>query len=154
MKTAKPPFQYALDLIKIRDRSEFEIKKKMKDKDFLPEEIKKTLSFLVEKKFIDDRRFTEIYVRSQRSIGRNGKIKIRLKLKTFGISDELINEYLNTDSGVNNDSENANDAAEKWLRTKPNVPKEKIKEKLFRHLVGRGFEYEIIKEVINSRLVT
>lgn len=146
----KTPLQCALDLLKLRDRSEFEIRKKMREKEFLPEEIDNTVKFLFDKKFLDDDRFTEIYVRSQRSIGRNGKVKIRMKLKNLGVADETINKYLSSDSENDDELENAQEVVKKWLRTKSNTPKEKIREKLFRHLAGRGFEYDVIMKVVNN----
>lgn len=141
----KTPLQYALDMITLRDRSEFEIRKKMTEKEYTAEEIASTVQWLKDKKFLDDERFVEHYVKYQLSIGRNGKQKIKLKLYQLGVNEELVHKYL---SG-NDDSEfeNALCQAEKWLKRNTIEDKYKQKEKLCRFLMGRGFGYDVFRNI-------
>jgi regulatory protein len=142
----KSPLQYALDLIKLRDRTEFEIKSKMRQKGFDDEEIIKTINWLKEKIFLDDERFTKHYVKNAHLSGRSGKYKITFKLRTLGIDKELIDKYVTTDS----DYDNALDLGQRWVIK--NVNKDKKYEKLGRFLLGRGFEIDVVKRVLDEVL--
>ncbi len=146
----KSPLQYAFDLIKLRDRSEFEMRQKMKKKEFTEEEIGVTVKFLFDQKFLDDDKFTEFYVRSKLSAGRNGQQVIKMKLRQFGIDDEIIKKYL-TDI---DDSElkNAQHQSKKWLKNRAFGSDYERQNKLSRFLLGRGFNYDIIKKVVDERI--
>ncbi|MEI6498341.1 MAG: regulatory protein RecX [bacterium] len=138
----KTPLQYALDMISLRDRSEFELHKKMVRKEYSEEEIATTIEWLKDKKFLNDERFAEHFIKYQMSLGRVGKQKIKLKLYQLGVAEDLINKYLN-DQGEN-ELENAQIQAQKWLVRSKITDKYEQKNKLFRFLLGRGFNYDII----------
>ncbi len=59
----KDPKEYALYLLKFKDRSERNIEEKMSQKDFSPDEIRETISFLLEKEFIDEPRLAKSIIR-------------------------------------------------------------------------------------------
>lgn len=145
----KSPLQYALDLVALRDRTEFEIKKKMGEKKFSEEEIIKTIGWLKDKKFLDDEKFADHYIKAQCSIARNGLYKIKFKLHSLGISKELIERYA---SQIDSDSElnRARELADKWLVK--NINKDNKYEKLGRFLIGRGFEINVVREVLTTAL--
>ncbi len=143
----KSPLQYALDLVALRDRTEFEIKNKMTEKQYLGEEIIKTIEWLKDKKFINDERFVDNYVKDQCSLGRNGFYKIKFKLYSLGISKELIEKYCN-EIDLDNEQNRAKELADKWLIK--NESKDNKYDKLGRFLVGRGFEINIVREVLKQ----
>lgn len=145
----KSPLQYALDMVALRDRTEFEINKKMSEKGFAPEEIIKTIKWLKDKKFIDDEKFADNYVKSQCRIGRNGLFKIKYKLQTLGINKELINKYANC-VDIENEQSRATELASKWMIKYGH--KEKKYDKLGRFLIGRGFSIDIVKNVLDKTL--
>ena len=140
--------KYALYLLEMRDRSEAEIRKKMTEKEYLAEEIDKTILWLKDKKFIDDERFVDNYLKLQAGIGKSGRYKIKFKLQNLGIDRELIEEKL---AGIDPDIEfdQAHTLTEKWLARKE-IPKEKKYEKVGRFLAGRGYSLDIVHKVLNS----
>ena len=139
----KTPLQYALDLVSMRDRTEGELRKKMRDKKIEPLEIEKSIKFLREKHFLDDARFVSNFVASSKRQGRFGKRRIFQKLKILGVNKELLEEAWR-DLDEDSEEERAKEAASKWLSKKGSV--DNFKEKLFRHLIGRGFDYDVIKK--------
>ena len=132
-------------MITLRDRSEFEIRKKMSEKEYSTEEIANTVEWLKDKKFLDDERFTEHYIKYQQSLGRVGKQKIKLKLYQFGVNDDLISKYFSNIEET--EFENAENQAQKWLARNTIEDKYAQKNKLCRFLLGRGFNYDIIIKV-------
>lgn len=148
-KMKKSPLQYALDLITMRDRTKNEISKKMAEKGYLSEEITKTIDWLKDKQFIDDEKFTEHYIKNQLSIGRSGRYKIYFKLIRLGIAPELAKKYLDQDD-PDSEYERVKELAESWLLKKSTV--EKKYEKLGRFLIGRGFNIDTVKKVLDEVL--
>ena len=73
-------------------------------------------------------------------------IKNQLMLK--GVSEQNINCAL---ENIENEDETCENVASKWLKGKPLPLDKKNKEKLYRFLLGRGFEYETIKRVMNNK---
>lgn len=143
---------YALFLLSRRDYSVGKLERKLKQKDFPPEEISSIIKFLLKNKFLDDQRFAEHYVRNQTNIKPTGKYKLSMKLKQNFISDDIIQKIL---VGISDENEmdSAKELADKkysTLKNKHQGDKNKISEKLFRHLIGRGFGYEITKLVIDD----
>jgi len=145
----KTPLEYALYLVQLRDRTENEMLKKMTQKGIDSAEIQKTIIWLKDKHFVDDERFVENYVRSKTNDERIGKRKIEQKLYQLGVSKELIGKYL-SDTDPNTEYEKAKELADKWLFKKGR--NEKSYEQIGRHLAGKGFEIDTIKEVLHQIL--
>jgi len=142
----KTPLEYALNLLKIRDRSEGEVRQKMKLKGFFVEEVEVVIAKLKETKLLDDARFVASYVRSQQNMGR-GITRIKFRLKCLKIDDDLIKEAALEVSSEDEETR-AQDLAKRWM-TK-NGTKENAKEKLIRFLMVRGFDYGTVKDAIES----
>lgn len=143
----RTPLEYSLYLLQLRDRTEAEIRKKMKVKEFLAEDIEKTIKWLKEKDFINDERFVQRLVESQKSKIESGKRKIIFKMYKLGLNKELIDQY----SGkveVESELEKAEELAGRWLAK--NAEKDKKYERLGRHLAGKGYEIDVIKEVLSK----
>jgi regulatory protein len=147
----KSPLQYALNLLKLRDRTVGEIRDKMKQKGFEQAEIEVTINFLTEKGFLDDERFVTNFIRNKQQFGSAGKYKIKFKLEQLKVNRELINQKL---AEVNPESEieRAKELAQNWLNKKQTVLPEKKYEKLGRFLVSKGFEIDIVKNVLHEAL--
>jgi regulatory protein len=143
----KTPQEYVINLLKIRERSEGEIRQKMKLKGYFIEEVDTVISFMKDRNFLDDSRFTKLYVRSKRLTGQYGIHSIRCRLKNFQIAEEVIETEL---AEITKEEElaTAKNLAVKWLAKKQE--KDRTYEKLGRFLMGRGFGYELIKQVLSE----
>lgn len=138
---------YALRLLQKQDRSVGSLRQKMAEKKFDQIDIDQTIKKLIDKKFIDDERFAKNFIKSKKLYQHLGNRRLRFELKKKLISDKLANKLLK-DESTESELEIAQEAAEKWLRIKGD--KENAREKLFRHLASKGFDYGIIKEVIDN----
>lgn len=143
------PLEYAFWLLKLRDRSIGEMEEKFGRKDFSKEEISKTITLLIEKDFLNDQRFAQNFVRFRKSIKPTGKYYLQKKLYEKKIPKEIIENILNENLDQESEIE---EAADHWIIRNKKVPKEKIYEKLSRHLVSRGFEWEKIRDVVLKKV--
>lgn len=143
------PLEYAFYLLKSRDRSIGEMKEKLKGRECTPQEINETISFLLEKDFLNDQRFTENFIRFKKNSKPVGKFYLRNKLLEKKIPVEIIEKTLSENPDESSEIE---ELAERWIAKNQKAPKEKIYQKLSRHLVSRGFEWEKIREVVNEKI--
>lgn len=145
------PLEYALYLLKLRDRSVGEIRHKMALKGHDKDKIEEVILFLTDKKFLDDERFVDNFIKQQQLLSSIGKFKLKQKLTRLFVGKNLINTAL---SAISEESEEdrAIYIANRWLERKKSITKESRYNKLGQFLAGRGFSYEIIKTVLNRVL--
>jgi len=149
MRNFKNPLTYALYLLELRDRSVGEIKDKMKRKKFSDGEIEKTISFLLSKNFLDDKKFTTHFVKEKRDLQHWGSYRIKMELKKKHISDEIVDELMSNQT-ENSELETAREAGDVWQRKNPHCPSEKVYQRLGGFLSRQGFSYDIVKEILEQ----
>lgn len=146
----------ALKIIERTHKSEKEIRDKLALKEYENHIIDKAINFLKEYNFLNDNNYAKMYVRDKSKT--QGQMKIKYTLKQKGIDEELIEKEL---SMLDNDNikEVALDLASKKYKTlcKRENDKYKLKQKLYRFLMGKGYEYnlisEVVKIVVNDELI-
>lgn len=145
------PLNYALNLLKIRDRTIGELRDKMTRKGIEPAEIEKTIQFLIDKDFLNDERFVSNFIRNKQEFGTSGKYKIKYKLIQLKVDPQLIADKL---AELNPEEEKARALvlAQNWLQKKQSVEPEKRYEKLGRFLISRGFEIDVVREILTQVL--
>jgi len=150
------PLEYALYLLKIRDRSIGEIQHKMSVRKCSKEEVKEVILFLNDKKFLNDEKFAAHFVRNQLNIKPQGKYKLEQRLRQLYVDDKIIKDVLGK-IDINEERNSAKELAERWLKRQNHEfrvmnyeEQQKHKDKLIRHLISRGFSYEVIKEVLSE----
>jgi regulatory protein len=141
--------EYAFWLLELRDRSIGEMEEKLRRKEFSDEEISNILEFLISKEFLNDQRFAENFVRFKKSVKPVGRYYLQQKLMAKKISKEIIEKTLA--ENIDETSEIV-ELVERWLAKNKEISKEKLYEKLTRHLLSRGFEWEKVREVIAEKL--
>ncbi|MCX7885388.1 MAG: RecX family transcriptional regulator [Caloramator sp.] len=138
-------YNYALYILSKKDYTEYEISKKLSNKGYSFTTINKTIEKLKLYDIINDERYAKKYINDCINIKKYGKKKIEYNLKNKGINPDIIKQYF---FDVDNEYENALEISKKKLKYINN--KKDIKNKLIRHLLSKGFEYDIIKKAINS----
>lgn len=139
----------ALRTIERSYKTEKEIRDKLLSKEFDSETVDNTIDFLIEYGFIDDSKFVSMYIKDRiRTQGRN---KIRYSLISKGVNKLLIEEAFST-LDRDDEMERAIVLCEKkYLNISKREDDDfKIKNKLTRYLLGRGYDYDIAKEVIKE----
>ncbi|NLK93696.1 MAG: recombination regulator RecX [Clostridiales bacterium] len=136
----------ALKIVERSYKTEKQMAEKLKEKGYNIDEIKRTLAFLKEYKFIDNNKIGKMYVTDKSK--KYGEKKIRYDLLNKGFTEEEINKSLEI---VDRDTEKqvAKELGIKKYNSLIKREKDiyKLKNKLYTYLAGRGFDYSIIKEV-------
>lgn len=116
----------------------------------MPEKAKESLiKKLVDIHILDDQTYTKQYIQEYSSFRLIGPNKIRYDLKKKGISDALINLYIKS---YTHDliKENISKLIQKKIKSSKNKPLQKLKTSLMTYIVNKGYDYQSVKEVIES----
>ena len=136
-----------------RNHSIFELKNKLKKKGFDSQIIEEVITYLINKKYLNDLTFAKNFVRNRVEGKKEGVMKITSELYRKGITREIIAEV--TES-IKENPKNIKNAFELGKSKLEKIQKRgetyfsKIKSKLFLFLKGRGFTSDVIFEVIRK----
>lgn len=139
--------KYVLWLLGKKDYSENEIIIKLKRKNYDEEVIKKILSFIKEYNIIDENRIINSTIEKHTKYNLQSPYIIKKKLLQKGISKEKIEEKLKDIDEFEIAYQIALKKKEKLLKNKV---KYDIKPYLYKYLSTKGFNYDIIEDVINK----
>ena len=139
-------YSKALKLVSTRFKTQREVEAYLREKGFLPATIYYAISKLNEYHFIDDRQYAINFVNTHKTTF--GKLKIKNTLLQKGVSESIIDEIL--DSEDFDQTAEIQKLAEKYMKTKTETPENYVK--LFKYLIGKGFEYEKIKQALKKEV--
>lgn len=116
-----------------------------------PEDITKIIQKLTELGYLNDEDFARIYIGSSLRRKPQGLRMLQMNLRQKGIDESTFATALKLASVENqfDESDLAQDAADKKLKTLSKLPPNKQKEKLYRFLASRGFSMDSIMKVLN-----
>lgn len=145
----------------IRPRSEREVKnylrnlsfkRKIKGKEEISEvAVTLLINKLKQKGLLSDEQFARAWVEARRKTKKKGKIALKAELYQKGIDHELIDEILE-EFTPDSEEELAQQALEKKIRVWKNLLPHVFKKKASEFLLRRGFEYEVVKDVVEKYL--
>ena len=144
--------------LKSGDRSEAEIRRKLREGRYPEEAVEESIRFLKQHRLVDDRRYAEelVYVKT----GSCSRKELAFKLRQKGISDAVIKESVEA-VGRETEYETCRKLLSKRLSGKPvpdpelaETPEErellgKEKQKLYAWLLRKGFPYDAAEYAMN-----
>ena len=138
---------FALNKISYSQKSTYEIRQKLKEKQFSEDVIEKIITYLDSYGFLDDEAYVKAYIRDKDEISNWSRGKIRFMLKRKHIDENLIEDYIYTISDER-EAEKAGYFADKKIK---NDFSYENRAKVFKHLASKGFDVDIINQVLNER---
>ena len=129
----------------MREHSQFQIYNKLVNKNLSVDLINKVLKDLQDGEFQSDERYTQEYIRYRQNTGCSSR-KIIYELESNGISSELINNnahYFIDDRDILSE-------LVKYKILDKDISDQKVLMKLINHFRSKGFDNDIILEVINN----
>lgn len=136
-------------LLKIRNRSEREIRDRLKLKNISKETIERTVLFCKTERLMDDRQFTQEWI-SARLAKPYGWRRIAYELVQKGIPPDLLNEELVSAKANYREDEIVFELAAQQAAKYKNIDQAKCKQRLFNYLANRGFSFDSIQNAIDK----
>ena len=133
----------ALDLISRRPRSQREIRDYAFRKQWTKSNTERVIERLLERGYLDDAKFAEIFARSRANLRNYSTKRMKLELRKRGVASDIVDQVL-TDS--ENFDENA--ALKNLIAKKRN--RYDNEQKLIAYLARQGFSYDKIKSALSD----
>ncbi len=138
-----------LRLIKIRPRSEYELRIRLIRNKFGSEIITEAITGLSKIGLVDDLAFARLWVES-RIKKPLGLSRLSFELKTKGINKEIIEKVLSGYNSPEKEEEIVRELVKQKIKKLADLNKEKIKNRLWGFLLRRGFSKDIVYDVLNE----
>ena len=144
----------ALRFLSHRQRTEKEIRDKLREKEFGDEEIQKTLDQLRDLGYLNDAEFARVYIRHHLAIRPKGKVVLKQNLLLLGVAKEIIDAALEEVFSQTSQQEAALNAAQKFIKKtlKSRDDPRKAKQKLAALLTRRGFSWDVVSPTLKQVL--
>lgn len=139
----------ALTLLKFTDRTEKEMREKLKKKEYRDHIIHRVITFLKEYKFLNDKALAKTMVINKSQYKKYGRNRIKQELYNKGIEQSIIENTITQELDREKEYENALALAYKKQKTIKDTDTRKVYEKIGRYLSYRGYDFEIIRRVLN-----
>lgn len=133
--------QHAITYLSRSEHSRFMLETKLAKKSLPRESISQALDYLEEKKYLDNRRFAEAWLRNRTITKSEGRNRLSIELAKRGVNREIIKEVLD-DFFIEND---VNEVFEKAVNKLKRLGKSG--EKLQQALLRQGFDWKLIKQL-------
>ena len=144
-------FLKLLDIVSYGMKTEKEIRRKLKEKEFQEEEIEYAIEKGIKYGYVNDEYYVKHYILERAMPNKWGSNKVYSMLSQKGIDKELIKDGIEKYMIEEDVSDNAYEVALKKYRTinKEKYNKLQCKQKLSTFLMGKGYSYDIVKKVVN-----
>ncbi|MFT4144076.1 MAG: RecX family transcriptional regulator [Mobilitalea sp.] len=143
--------QKALAILKFKDRTEQELQRKLKEADYPEEVIARVIGYMKEYGYLNDERYTSLYVKNRKSTKSKQFIKSELLQK--GLDKSVINEVLEAEYKEDSEEDSELFAIKKAIAKKTKTPQLltfEEKQKLIASLFRKGFNINKIKKILES----
>ncbi len=132
-----------------QDRCHAEVEQKMKEFLLIEEAKEEIMLYLLKENYLNEERFTRSYIRGKFYIKHWGRNKIKINLKQKQISEKLINSCFNEIDETDYEA-TLRKIYEDYFSKQKGLKEYQKKAKTIKYLLGRGFEYENILNVLND----
>ena len=141
----------ALKMLARRELSEAQVRQRLARKGHSRDEIDEAVTRLRGERAIDDARVAEAIARTETSIRRRGKLRVRMQLQQAGISKDVAARAVDeVFSGVDSD-ELIEASLRKRLRHRETIADDREFQRLYRYLVRQGFETDKVLRVLERK---
>lgn len=147
---ARKAINVALNFLSYRQRSEREIRNKLKEKGYEENYVERAISFCKDQNYIDDKVFAENFVKDKINLNNFGTLRLKRELMLKGIDEDTIESVLVEDN--NDEYERALEIATKKYPTYKDDDRNKTYRKLGGFLQRKGYSFDIVNKILKELL--
>ncbi len=132
-----------------KPRSKKELSEKLKEKKISEPVIRKILQLLEKQKYIDDKTYARNFLDSKLRGKAIGKRLVKIKLYEKGIDKDLAEDTIAENYSGEKEAELASKLLIKYEKKIKYKDDREKKNKFYRYLISRGFDYETVRRVLD-----
>ena len=135
---------------KYQERCHSEVRNKLYEIGFTSDEVERQLSLLIENGVLNEERFARAYARGKFRMKQWGREKIKQQLKLRKISDYCIKKAFTEIAPAEYEHTLNKLASKKAVEVKSDRSEASRKFKLYRYLIQKGYERDLVMDAINA----
>ena len=140
-----------LKMLARRELSEMQVRQRLARKGHDGEAIDAAIARLREERALDDARVAEAIARSETSVRRRGRLRVRMQIERAGIAKGTARQAVDNVFDAIDDAELLESSLRKRLRGRDSIADDREFQRLYRYLIGQGFESDRVLAALNAR---
>jgi regulatory protein len=140
-----------LKMLARRELSEVQVRQRLARKQHDPEAIDEAVARLREERAIDDVRVAEAIARTETSVRRRGKLRVRMQIERAGIGKAIAKQAVDAVFDTIDDDALIEASLQKRLRGRQAIADDREFQRLYRYLLSQGFESDRIVRLLKRR---
>jgi len=146
-----PAYVDGLKLLARRELSEQQLRQRLARKKHDADAIDEAVTRLRDERALDDERVAEAIARTETSVRRRGKVRVRLQIERAGIAKSIAKRVVDEVFGAIDDDELLEASLRKRLRGREQIADDREFQRLYRYLMGQGFENDRVLRALDRR---
>ena len=134
-----------------RELSEQQVRQRLARREYEPDEIDEAVARLREERAINDQRVAEAIARTETGIRKRGKVRVRMQLERAGIAKETARAAIDHVFEAIDDETLLEASLRKRLHGLETIADDRELQRLFRYLIGQGFESDRVLQVLRAK---
>ncbi len=139
-----------LKMLGRRELSEQQIRQRLARKEYSQDEIDDAVAKLREERAINDQRVAEAIARMETGIRKRGKVRVRMQIERAGIAKDTAKAAIDEIFGSIDDAALLESSLRKRLRGRETIADDREFARLFRYLIGQGFESDRVMNALKA----
>ena|SRR3989442_3291690 len=131
-----------LKMLARRELSEAQVRQRLARKGYEADAIDAAVARLREEHAIDDRRVADAIARTQTAVRRRGKLRVRREIESAGVAGPTARQAVDEVFGALDDDALLEASLDKRLHGRKTIVDDREFRRLYRYLLGQGFEPE------------
>src|SRR3954454_20229683 len=140
-----------LKMLGRRELSEQQVRQRLARKAYPQDEIDEAVARLRDERAINDQRVAEAIARTETGIRKRGKVRVRLQLQRAGIGKDTAKQAVDAVFEGIDDDALLESSLRKRLRGRETIADDREFQRLFRYLVGQGFESDKVMQALRAK---
>jgi regulatory protein len=134
-----------------RELSELQVRQRLARKGHDRDAIDAAVARLREERAIDDARVAEAIARTETTVRRRGKLRVKMQIERAGIAKATAKRAVDEVFDTIDDGALLESSLRKRLRTRETIADDREFQRLYRYLIGQGFDPDRVLEALNAR---
>jgi len=134
-----------------RELSELQVRQRLARKGHDRRTIDEAVARLRDERAIDDARVAEAIARTETAVRRRGKLRVRLQIQRAGIAGATAKRAVDDVFETIDDDELLEASLAKRLRGRDTIADDREFQRLYRYLIGQGFDADRVMKALSSR---
>ena len=140
-----------LKLLARRELSELQVRQRLARKGHEHDAIDDAIARLREERAIDDARVADAIARTETSVRLRGKLRVRMQIERAGVAKATAKRAVDQVFDAIDDDALLESSLGKRLRGRDTIADDREFQRLYRYLVGQGFDPERALKALNAR---